>query len=210
MSTTIETGPQIPREQVCLWLTNSSSFKWIATPLYRRRKPSELGDTFHDDVWLLLAAKVGNVADRFINVYTFWFMLLLTTTMIVFRGFFTSIVSIGAWGGVISTLVPLFFATVITSLMSSQNHKVAMEIQRCQHELAATVMNQGYALTIEMIKPRNCMVQHNYVLVLRPVDVPNSQEGHVIIYPCECLVTIEGLLGLFSGLAATLLLRIYF
>jgi hypothetical protein len=204
----IETGRQIPRQQVRLWLTNSSVFYWIATPLYNRKKPLDLDRDFHDDVWLLLAAQVGQTADRFINVYTFWYIHLLALTMIFFRRLFSFVQVLGIWGGIISTLVPLCCSICIAASISTRNHKVAMEIQRSRDELVPAIMMQGYALTLETIKPRNCLVQHNYLLVLRPVESPYNPRD-TIVYPNECVVTIEGLLGLVAALAASLLVAAY-
>lgn len=196
----VETGlPQV-RESVYLWLTNSSVLQWIARPLYRRDKPSELGETFNDDVWILLAAKVGQIADRFINVYTFWYIHLLALSMIGLRRLF-GIFELGPWSGIVSTLLPLFISIIVTAMISARNHKVAQEIQRCREELAATIMMQGYSLTMQTIKPRNCMVQHNYVLVLRPME---TEPVRNIVYPNECIVVTEGLVALFAGLFSTL------
>jgi hypothetical protein len=203
----IETGRPIPRELVYLWLTNSSVLFWIATPLYKRKKPVVLDVNFHNDVWLLLTAKIGQIADRFVNIYTFWYVHLLTLTMIAFRRTF-SFLQVGVWGGLLGTIIPLLCSICITACISARNQKVALEIQRCRDELVPTVMIQGYALTVEAVKPRNCLVQQNYVLVLRPVEAPSTPRGSPL-YPNECIVTIEGFLGLIAALAASILVRHY-
>lgn len=196
----VETGRPQVREPIYLWLTNSSVINWIARPLYRRDKPNELGDTFHDDVWILLAAKVGQIADRFVNLYTFWYIHLLALSMIGLRRLF-GLFDFGAWTGIAGTLLPLFISIIVNAAISSRNHQVALEIQRCREELAPTVMVQGYSLSLQTIKPRNCMVQHNYVLVLRPMEMQNDR---TIVYPNECIVITEGFVALFAGLFSTL------